>query len=61
MDINLYVGLTPNFFVINKNKKDERIQIMCDQSVKNEVTINFENIIRKTTNPYKIKIKFVKI
>jgi len=34
---------------------------MCDQSVKNEVTINFENIIRKTTNPYKIKIKFVKI
>ena len=61
MKINYYDGLTPGVFVINEDKKDEWGLGQVQSSINDKITINFENVGKKTINPNKVKLKIVKI
>ena len=61
MKINYHGDLTPGVFVINENKKDEWGLGQVQSSINNKITINFENVGKKTINPNQVKIKIVKI
>ena len=51
--------LTPGTYVINLAKKDWGIG-QVQSSINNKVTVNFENVGKKTINPNKVKLKIVK-
>ena len=59
--MNLHGDLTPGVFVVNEDKKYEWGLGQVQSSIDNKVTINFENVGKKTINPFKIKLKIVKI
>ena len=61
MKINYHGDLTPGVFVINKDKKDEWGLGQVQSSINDKITINFENVGKKTINPNKIKLKIIKI
>ena len=61
MKINYHGDLTPGVFVINEVKKDEWGLGQVQSSINDKITINFENVGKKTINPNKIKLKIVKI
>ena len=61
MKINYHGDLTPGVFVINENKKDEWGLGQVQSSINDKITINFENVGKKTINPNKIKLKIIKI
>ncbi len=61
MNINLHGDLTPGVFVINEDKEHEWGLGQVQSSIDNKVTINFENVGKKTINPFTIKLKIVKI
>ena len=60
MKINYYSDLTPGVFVINKEKKNEWGLGQVQSSINDSITINFENVGKKTINPNKVKLKIVK-
>ena len=51
MTQNCYSDLTPGIFVINENKKDEWGIGQIQSAINNILTINFENVGKKTINP----------
>ena len=61
MKINYHGDLTPGVYVINENKKDEWGLGQVQSSINDKITINFENVGKKTINPNKIKLTIVKI
>ena len=61
MNFNFHGDLTPGVFVINQNKKNEWWIGQIQSSINNKITINFENVGKKIINPFKIKLKIVKI
>jgi len=61
MKINYHDDLTPGVFVINEDKKNEWSLGQVQSSINNKITINFENVGKKTINPNQVKIKIVKI
>ena len=61
MKINYHDDLTPGVFVINEDKKNEWSLGQVQSSINNKITINFENVGKKTINPYQVKLKIVKI
>tara|TARA_B100000579_G_scaffold287710_1_gene238649 strand:+ start:281 stop:466 length:186 start_codon:yes stop_codon:yes gene_type:complete len=61
MEINFQSELTPGVFVINEDKKIEWGIGQVQSSIKNKITINFENVGKKTINPKKVKLKIIKI
>ncbi|MBS56384.1 MAG: DUF3553 domain-containing protein [Rickettsiales bacterium] len=61
MEINFQSELTPGVFVINEDKKIEWGIGQVQSSINNKITINFENVGKKTINPKKVKIKIIKI
>ena len=61
MKIDYHVDLTPGVFVINKDKEDEWGLGQVQSSIKDKITINFENVGKKTINPNQVKLKIVKI
>ena len=61
MNFNFHGDLTPGVFVINQNKKNEWGIGQIQSSINNKITINFENVGKKTINPNTIKLKIVKI
>ena len=61
MKINYHGDLTPGVFVINKDKKDEWGLGQVQSSINDKITINFENVGKKTINPNQVKLKIVKI
>ena len=61
MKINYYGNLTPGVFVINEDKKDEWGLGQVQSSINDKITINFENVGKKTINSKEIKLKIVKI
>jgi len=61
MEINNHGDLTPGVFVINEDKKNEWGLGQVQSSINDKVTINFENVGKKTINPNKVKIKIIKI
>ena len=61
MNLNFHGELTPGVFVINEDKEKEWGLGQVQSSINDKVTINFENVGKKTINPFKIKLKIVKI
>ena len=61
MKINYYRDLTPEVFVINEDKKDKWGLGHVQSSINDKITINFENVGKKTINPNQVKLKIVKI
>jgi len=61
MEIYYHGDLTPGVFVINEDKKDEWGLGQVQSSINDKITINFENVGKKTININKIKLKIVKI
>ena len=58
----VYAGdLTPGTFVINVNKEIEWGLGQVQSSINNKITINFENVGKKTINPEEVKLKIVNI
>ena len=61
MASNYNSDLTPGIFVINENKKNEWGIGQIQSAVNNILTINFENVGKKTINPSIIKLKIINI
>ena len=59
MKINYHGDLTPGVFVINEDKKDEWGLGQVQSSINDKITINFENVGKKTINPNQVKLKIV--
>ena len=56
--LNLF---TPGTFVINSDKKNEWGIGQIQSSIKNLITINFENVGKKTINLSKINLEIINI
>ena len=57
-----YVGdLTPGTFVINLNKEKEWGIGQVQSSIDNKITVNFENVGKKTINPKEVELKIINI
>ena len=61
MKINYHGDLTPGVFVINEDKKNEWGLGQVQSSINEKITINFENVGKKTINPNEVKLKIIKI
>ena len=60
--IDVYIGdLTPGTFVINVKKENEWGIGQVQSSINNIITINFENVGKKTINPKEVELKIIKI
>ena len=58
----IYIGdITPGTFVININKEKEWGVGQVQSSINNKITINFENVGKKTINPKEVELKIVDI
>ncbi len=59
---DFYIGdLTPGTFVVNVSKEKEWGIGQVQSSINNIVTINFENVGKKTINPREVKLKIINI
>ena len=59
---NVYIGdLTPGTFVVNVSKEKEWGIGQVQSSINNIVTINFENVGKKTINPREVELKIINI
>ena len=57
-----YIGeLTPGTFVINVDKKDEWGIGQVQSSIDSKITINFENVGKKTINAKEVELKIINI
>ena len=60
--IDVYTGdLTPGTFVINVKKENEWGIGQVQSSINNIITINFENVGKKTINPKEVELKIINI
>ena len=60
--IDVYIGdLTPGTFVINVKKENEWGIGQVQSSINNIITINFENVGKKTINPREVELKIINI
>ena len=60
--IDSYSSLyTPGIFVINTEKKDEWGIGQIQSSINNLITINFENVGKKTINISKVNLEIINI
>ena len=58
----IYIGdLTPGTFVINVKKENEWGVGQVQSSINNKITINFENVGKKTINPKEVELKIINI
>ena len=60
MSLQSYSEFTPGSYVINKNKNDWGVG-QIQSSIKNIVTVNFENVGKKVINIKKINLEIIKI
>ena len=59
---DIYIGdLTPGTFVINIKKESEWGIGQVQSSINNKITINFENVGKKTINVKEVELKIIKI
>ena len=61
MKTNYHGDLTPGVFVINEDKKNEWGLGQVQSSIKNKITVNFENVGKKVINIKEINLEIVKI
>ena len=58
----IYFGdFTPGTFVINIEKEKEWGIGQVQSSIDNKITINFENVGKKTINPKEVELKIINI
>ena len=58
----VYIGdLTPGTFVINVKKEKEWGVGQVQSSINNKITVNFENVGKKTINPKEVELKIINI
>ena len=59
---DIYIGdLTPGTYVINVKKENEWGVGQVQSSINNKITINFENVGKKTINPKEVELKIINI
>ena len=59
---NIYVGdLSPGTFVINVSKEKEWGIGQVQSSIDHKITINFENVGKKTINAQEVELKIIDI
>ncbi len=59
---DFYTGdLTPGTFVVNVRKEKEWGIGQVQSSINNIITINFENVGKKTINPKEVELKIINI
>ena len=59
---DFYIGdFTPGTFVINVSREEEWGIGQVQSCIKNIVTINFENVGKKTINPKEVELKIINI
>tara|TARA_B100001093_G_scaffold192311_1_gene184846 strand:- start:1638 stop:1835 length:198 start_codon:yes stop_codon:yes gene_type:complete len=59
---NIYIGdLTPGTYVVNVKKENEWGIGQVQSSINNKITINFENVGKKTINPKEVELKIINI
>ena len=59
---DFYLGdLTPGTYVVNVNKENEWGIGQVQSSINDKITINFENVGKKTINPKEVELKIVNI
>tara|TARA_B100001027_G_scaffold63341_1_gene42790 strand:+ start:25 stop:222 length:198 start_codon:yes stop_codon:yes gene_type:complete len=59
---DIYIGdLTPGTYVINVKKENEWGIGQVQSSINNKITINFENVGKKTINPKEVELKIINI
>ncbi len=57
-----YFGdLIPGTFVINADKEKEWGVGQVQSSINNKITVNFENVGKKTINPKEVELKIINI
>ena len=57
-----YIGdLTPGTFVVNLSKEKEWGIGQVQSSIDDKITINFENVGKKTINPKEVELKLINI
>ena len=57
-----FIGdLTPGTFVVNVNKEKEWGVGQVQSSINNMITVNFENVGKKTINPREVELKIIDI
>ena len=54
-------NFSPGMFVINVDKEKEWGIGQIQSSIDNKITINFENVGKKTINPKEVELKLVNI
>ena len=58
----IYIGdFTPGTFVLNVDKEEEWGIGQVQSSIDNKITINFENVGKKTINPKEVELKIINI
>ena len=59
---DIYIGdLTPGTYVVNVKKENEWGIGQVQSSINNKITINFENVGKKTINPKEVELKIINI
>ena len=59
---NIYIGdLTPGTYVVNVKKENEWGIGQVQSSINYKITINFENVGKKTINPKEVELKIINI
>ena len=59
---DIYIGdLTPGTYVVNVKKVNEWGIGQVQSSINNKITINFENVGKKTINPKEVELKIINI
>ena len=61
MTENYFGDLIPGTFVINIDKEKEWGIGQVQSSINNKITINFENVGKKTINPKEVELKIINI
>ena len=58
----IYIGdLTPGTYVVNVKKENDWGIGQVQSSINNKITINFENVGKKTINPKEVELKIINI
>ena len=58
----IFIGdLIPGIFVVNVDKEKEWGIGQVQSSINNKITINFENVGKKTINPKEVELKIINI
>ena len=59
---DIFIGdLTPGTYVVNVKKENEWGIGQVQSSINNKITINFENVGKKTINPKEVELKIINI